>query len=490
MALTKATYSMIQGAPVNVLDFGAVGDGVTDNTTAIQAAIDACPNGGCVYIPNGTFKITDALIINKAMTIQGAGPGKWIDSLGGSIIKQTNNTKNAITLQATVNGYAFGAYGLLNVNLQDFVIEGPSGFPNAKDYAPRGIGCDTTVNGGDYHIRECTFTNLQVRFFQTGIELVGIAYLNDFYGGVISLCDTGFGLYQGTASDRGGQTRFFGTTIDLITDACIQWNTDTTSGDLSMFGCTLADSAYGIIANEEAQLMISGCSFEANTKAGSLGAAIYIDIKEANIASDSSKVIIGNKFTFNDCSIWINKTSISGAGNTSAWPMLMDGNTFIDAEALRITLPAGETQPFSAQNFVFGAANSGTNNGFIASSQISSNFAGRNMLQQTIARRTTFGPSNAGGLKLPSGMVVTSARVYLTANASSFTSLFGGDGVNNSRYYSSINGQTAPLNTWTDWIPPVPQFIANSDPECQVVLSGTAGLLGAAGVFEIEGYIP
>jgi hypothetical protein len=112
------------------------------------------------------------------------------------------------------------------------------------------------------------------------------------------------------------------------------------------------------------------------------------------------------------------------------------------------------------------------------------------MLQQTIARRTTFGPSLAGSIQLPIGMVVTSARVYLTANSSSFTGLFGGDGDNNNRYYTGINGQTAPLNTWTDWTPPVPQFIVNSELKQQVILSGTAGLLGAEGVFEIEGYIP
>lgn len=46
MSLTKATYSMINGAPVNVLDFGATGNGTTNDAPAFQAAIDS----GAKYI--------------------------------------------------------------------------------------------------------------------------------------------------------------------------------------------------------------------------------------------------------------------------------------------------------------------------------------------------------------------------------------------------------------------------------------------------------
>jgi hypothetical protein len=59
MALTKASYSLINGAPYNVNDYGAVGNGVADDTAAINAAISAAntAGGGVVYVPQGTYLI-------------------------------------------------------------------------------------------------------------------------------------------------------------------------------------------------------------------------------------------------------------------------------------------------------------------------------------------------------------------------------------------------------------------------------------------------
>jgi len=47
---------------VSVKDFGAVGDGVADDTAAIQAALNT---GRLVFVPYGTYKITSALTINQ-----------------------------------------------------------------------------------------------------------------------------------------------------------------------------------------------------------------------------------------------------------------------------------------------------------------------------------------------------------------------------------------------------------------------------------------
>lgn len=61
---------------VSVLDFGAVGDGVTDDTAAIQAAVNSFPSGGgSVYLPRGTYKITSQITVaQNGMRVFGDGP--------------------------------------------------------------------------------------------------------------------------------------------------------------------------------------------------------------------------------------------------------------------------------------------------------------------------------------------------------------------------------------------------------------------------------
>jgi hypothetical protein len=69
---------------VSVKDFGAVGDGLTDDTAAIQAAINAA-GGRTVFIPAGTYKITDTLSYNVTKTFGAFSPG--IKLMGDGMIK-------------------------------------------------------------------------------------------------------------------------------------------------------------------------------------------------------------------------------------------------------------------------------------------------------------------------------------------------------------------------------------------------------------------
>lgn len=66
---------------ISVKDFGAFGNGISDDTTAIQAAIDTASQvgGGTVYFPSGTYKVSihseklHAISIAPNVTLQGAG---------------------------------------------------------------------------------------------------------------------------------------------------------------------------------------------------------------------------------------------------------------------------------------------------------------------------------------------------------------------------------------------------------------------------------
>ena len=58
---------------VSVKDFGAVGDGVANDTAAIQAAVDSVPYGGTVYIASGSYKLTDEIILHAGITVIGDG---------------------------------------------------------------------------------------------------------------------------------------------------------------------------------------------------------------------------------------------------------------------------------------------------------------------------------------------------------------------------------------------------------------------------------
>lgn len=89
MALTKVPYSMIVGSPFNVMTYGAVGNGIADDTNACQKAIDAAyaAGGGVVVFPGGHTFLMSAV----------SYPNLWVSS--GIPYKASLVLKDNVTLQ-------------------------------------------------------------------------------------------------------------------------------------------------------------------------------------------------------------------------------------------------------------------------------------------------------------------------------------------------------------------------------------------------------
>jgi len=76
----------------NIVDFGAVGDGATVNTIAVQKAIDTCANenGGAVLVPAGDF-VTGTIELKSNVTLRLAAKGRLLGSPKIEHYKAGNN---------------------------------------------------------------------------------------------------------------------------------------------------------------------------------------------------------------------------------------------------------------------------------------------------------------------------------------------------------------------------------------------------------------
>ncbi len=61
-ATTRSVQAKLRDT-VSVKDFGAVGDGVTDDSAAVQAAINTMTSGGTLVFPFGTYKINTSILV-------------------------------------------------------------------------------------------------------------------------------------------------------------------------------------------------------------------------------------------------------------------------------------------------------------------------------------------------------------------------------------------------------------------------------------------
>lgn len=91
----------------NVLEYGAVGDGSTDATTAIQNAIDAAyaASGGVVYFPAGRYKVSSTLTLKFRVSLLGYTPTfANATVLGRAVIEVASGMSTPVIINDRTNG--------------------------------------------------------------------------------------------------------------------------------------------------------------------------------------------------------------------------------------------------------------------------------------------------------------------------------------------------------------------------------------------------
>lgn len=113
----------------NVTAYGAKGDGSTNDTSAIQATIDAAygAGGGVVYIPAGTYIVNPGIQVKSNVTFRGAG--------GGTILK--------LVASSTTDDNIIKSESYDNVTIEELVVDGnrtnQAGSPGSYTHTQYGI---------------------------------------------------------------------------------------------------------------------------------------------------------------------------------------------------------------------------------------------------------------------------------------------------------------------------------------------------------------
>jgi hypothetical protein len=147
-----ARYPVRGQVDYDVRDFGAKGDGVTDDTAAVQAAINAAnaSNAGMsssVYLSQGVY-VVSTIVLKKGVTLRGSGRDKTrLYALAGSTAAAVVTIDTAYVDNAFIRDLAIWGQGSGNANQI-----GVYAYAHAADSSPSGWG-----SGG--------MTNVNIQYF-------------------------------------------------------------------------------------------------------------------------------------------------------------------------------------------------------------------------------------------------------------------------------------------------------------------------------------
>jgi hypothetical protein len=234
----RAAVLESQGINVKAAPYSATGDGSTNDTAAIQAAIDAVPSsGGTIYFPRGSYVCNGALSLNgrKSIRLVGMTPSIGAGAAGTALIYTATGTTPFLTMKDT------GGASCEGIVVENMSLVYTSGSFTGHLIDARGTPPLDTAN--------CTFRNCFIGSQPTSTRTAA---------SLVRLLGSHTMAFEGCT--------FFGA-VNYV------WGQETGSGSsangISFRTCLFQNGAHDFqIRNPGSSWTFQGCSFEPNPTGG------------------------------------------------------------------------------------------------------------------------------------------------------------------------------------------------------------------------------
>ena len=248
---------------ISVKDYGATGDGTTDDTAAFSLAIStlaATGKSGRIDIPAGTYKLTSGITIDASVcTLVGYAALLDFSSF-------TASTGAAITVTGAAINYVGNPYfNGVNV-MQGLKIQGP-GQEVAGNIGVKFTGSTALLGSNDYAMRDC-----EVFSFDSGIILGDVAYHLLFDHCSVFLCSVA--VTAQLFSNAGARNVFHRCSIFNSDYGFALYNRSSGSTDIT--DCVIAGISLVCILIEGGHLSVTNCDFEPGGSHGALYRTLWV----------------------------------------------------------------------------------------------------------------------------------------------------------------------------------------------------------------------
>lgn len=299
---------------ISPMTFGAVGDGVTDDTEALKDTIDFANDSGYrVFLPMMTFRTTEPLNLSSGVVIEGQRGSYSFQSAttNGSCILY-DGSDCAINITDPDGGYIY------KVTLRDFVIK------SANNQDGTGIKCTK--------LSEFEFRNLDVREFDTDI------YADDLTIGSLHNCHLN-GAITALNLDNAAQ---------ILVEACNFWNNTVGIRSRALYASVILANQF-----EQCTYCIAPWSYGSNTTSDTVS-------------------ILGNNFRSSTTTYVAYPDIVSGVGARVLWfndstdyTLVLDRWMFRDNSVyftgvdylINFSLHSGSSTPITIENCRLGTQN-------------------------------------------------------------------------------------------------------------------------------------